>query len=81
MESSSDVVSSSAKLKIHAITAFYDVPLSAANNLEAWEEGSLTPGYLPSRVSINSKRIIEILKKITDTTMTEVPCMRGDEVS
>lgn len=70
-----DAVAKSEKLSSCAIVAFYDVAPSVVNNLEAWEEGSLVPGYLPSRVSINSKRILELLKTITDTTMNEAPCM------
>jgi len=55
--------------------AFYDVPSSVAHNLKAWEEGSLVPSYTPCRISINSKKILELLKSITDTTMNEAPCM------
>ncbi|KAK1758205.1 hypothetical protein QBC47DRAFT_134106 [Echria macrotheca] len=60
-------------LRPYAITAFYDVPPSAVNNLAAWQEGTEKPEYLPARVSINSKRIIELLKTITDTTFSDAP--------
>ncbi|KAK0727242.1 hypothetical protein B0T26DRAFT_124649 [Lasiosphaeria miniovina] len=75
MKLTSDVVNTTEDLKKYAITAFYDVPTSAVNNLGAWKEGSQTPEYLPSRVSINSKRILELLKTITDTTMNDAPCV------
>lgn len=68
-------VTKSEELRSCAIAAFYVVPPSAVNNLEAWEEGSQTPGCLPSRVSINSKKILELLKAITNTAMNEAPCM------
>ncbi|KLU88802.1 hypothetical protein MAPG_07785 [Magnaporthiopsis poae ATCC 64411] len=69
------IVTGSERLRSCAIAAFYAVPPSAVNNLEAWEEGSQTPGCLPSRVSINSKKILELLKAITNTTMNEAPCV------
>jgi hypothetical protein len=75
MKLASEVINRSKELKQHAITAFYDVAPSAVNNLDAWQEGAQSPEYLPSRVSINSKKILELLKTITDTTMNDAPCM------
>lgn len=75
MELACRTVSRSEKLRSCAIAAFYALPPSAGNNLEAWEEGSQTPDCLPSRVSINSKKIIELLKTITNTTMGGAPCI------
>ncbi|KAH7110741.1 hypothetical protein EDB81DRAFT_954032 [Dactylonectria macrodidyma] len=73
MQLSYNVVNRSEKLSSCAIVAFYDVPVSVVDNLDAWEAGSQTPGYLPSRVSINSNKILELLKTITDTNMTKAP--------
>jgi hypothetical protein len=75
MQPTSYFLQKSDKLSPSAIVAFYDVSPAVDANPEAWEDGSVIPGYLPSRISINSKRILELLKNITDTTMIKAPCM------